>query len=83
MANCANPLLAARLYKPVIGKSIVKILPRRVEMGYNEYVSKYGRENLFSYLVDVAQPVFQDVKKNGLCVVVWKRWIIKKIVSLR
>lgn len=47
MANCANPLLAARLYKPVIGKSIVKILPRRVEMGYNEYVSKYGRENLF------------------------------------
>ena len=45
--NCSNPLLAARLYKPLIGKSIVKILPRRVETGYSELVDKYGRDNLF------------------------------------
>ena len=45
--NCSSPLLAARLYKPLLGKSVVKILPRRVDQGYEENVSKYGRDNLF------------------------------------
>lgn len=47
MAQCSHPLLAARLYKPLIGTSVIKILPRRVETGYNEVVNKYGRENVF------------------------------------
>ena len=43
--SCTNPLLALRLYKPEIGKQIIKILPRRVE-GLDFYLSRYNAKDL-------------------------------------
>lgn len=44
--NCTNPILAVRLYKPLLGKSSIKILPRRVDMGVLEYSQRYGSSNI-------------------------------------
>ena len=46
MSSCTHPLLAARLYKPAIGKQSIKILPKRWDVSYESLVSKYGQENL-------------------------------------
>lgn len=46
MSSCTNPLLAVRLYKPLIGKSIIKILPKSRPVTLDELKSKYGFENI-------------------------------------
>lgn len=46
MSSCTNPLLAVRLYDPQVGSGKIKILPRRVDMGFDEYANRYGRKNM-------------------------------------
>ena len=46
MSQCSNPLLAARLCQ-YEGKWKMKILPVRADKGYEDYIKKYGRQNLF------------------------------------
>ena len=43
--SCTNPLLAVRLYKPSLGKQVIKILPKRV-LGLEWYQKRYGKDNL-------------------------------------
>lgn len=43
MAQCSSPILAGR----VPGVKKLRIFPIRADQGFNDYVGKYGRENLF------------------------------------
>lgn len=45
MGSCTNPLYAARLYKPEIGKQVIKILPKRFGT-FEDLVRKYGEDNV-------------------------------------
>ena len=45
--TCSNPLLALKLLdKSLEGNGKIKILPRRPDMGFDEYAFRYGKDNL-------------------------------------
>lgn len=46
MSSCTNPLFAVRLYKPLLGKSVIKILSRSRSFTLDELKSKYGYSNI-------------------------------------
>lgn len=46
MGVCTSPVLAIRLYKPVLGKQVVKLVPRRVDVSIESLSAKYGKDNI-------------------------------------
>lgn len=46
MSSCTSPLLAVRLYKPSIGKSVIKLLSKSRSFTLDELISKYGSDNI-------------------------------------
>lgn len=63
MSSCTNPILAARLYKPLIGKSVIKIIPRRYGT-LEELYGRYGKDNLLLLPCGHCQSCLSNRKKE-------------------